>query len=91
MDDRQIADTINRLDDVRERQQLRAHFAREGRSEAFQAALAEALGRQARKTSREETIMVPARWMARKAGGLVGRTLRNLERQAEKLEEEKKS
>ncbi len=84
MDEQQTLSTINGLRDVRERQALRAQFEREGPTETFQTALAAALARQAKITEREETVMRPARWMARKTGGLLGRTMRKLEAQAEK-------
>jgi hypothetical protein len=87
MDDQQILDTINSLQDFQERRRLRDQFQQEGRTEGFRAALAEALGRQARKTQREEAVMRPARWVARKTGGLVGRTIRRLEREAEKADQ----
>jgi hypothetical protein len=90
MDEQQILATINGLRDVRERQALRAQFEREGPTEAFQTALAAALARQAKSTEREETVMRPARWMARKTGGLLGRTMRKLEAQAEKQERDEK-
>ena len=91
MDEQQVADALARLDDVRERQRLRAQFARAGHTEAFARELGAALDNQARKRAREETVMAPARWVARKTGGLVGRALRNLERQAEKQERDKQA
>lgn len=84
MKDDAILDTINTLQDVQERQALRALLQQEGRTRMFNDALGAALGRQAQKTQREETVMRPARWAARKAGGLVGRAMRKLEAQAEK-------
>jgi hypothetical protein len=90
MDDQQILDTINSLQDVQERQDLRAQFQREGRTAAFRDALADALGRQAQKIKREEVVMRPAGWLAGKAGGLTGRLVLKLEQEADKLEEEQK-
>lgn len=90
MDDRQILVAIDSLRDVQLRRALRAQFQQEGRTEALQAALSAALTRQAQTIERQETVMRPARWMARKTGGLLGRTMRKLEEQAEKQEREGK-
>jgi hypothetical protein len=90
MDDRQILGTIDALHDAQERQELRAQFQREGRTAAFRDALVAALGRQAQRTNREEIVMRPARWMAGKAGGIVGRVVRRLERESEQADQEKK-
>lgn len=86
MDDQSILVAINSLRDVRLRQTLRAQFETEGQTEVLQAAVDAALAQQARGTEREEAIMRPARWVARKTGGLLGRTMRKLEAQAEKQE-----
>ena len=91
MDEQQVHDTINSLDDVRERQGLRALYQQEGWTELFRAALAAALERQAEKRRREEVVMRPARWAAGKAGRFVGRAMRKLEEQAEKADQAKKS
>jgi hypothetical protein len=90
MDDQQILTAINGLRDVQLRQVLRAQFQREGQTEALQTAVDAALARQAQSIERQEAVMRPARWMARKTGGLLGRTMRKLEEQAEKQEREGK-
>ncbi len=90
MDDRQIVDTINSVRDAQERRALRALLRGEGRTQMFNNALVAALGRQARETQREGTVMRPARWMARKSGGLVGRAMRKLEARADEAEQETK-
>lgn len=81
---------INSVQDMQERRALRALLQQEGRSQMFNDALVAALGRQAQKTNRGETVMRPARWAAGRAGGLVGRAMRKLEQQADKAEREKK-
>lgn len=91
MDDQRIVDTINSVQDMQERRSLRALLQQEGHSQMFNDALVAALVRQARKTNREATVMRPARWVAGKAGGLVGRAMRKLERQADEAEREKKN
>lgn len=90
MDDQQILTAIDGLRDVQLRQALRAQFQQEGQTEALQDAVAAALARQAQRIERQETVMRPARWMARKTGGLLGRTMRKLEEQAEKQERDTK-
>ena len=90
MDEQQILTTINSLRDVQLRQTLRAQFQSEGQTEALQAAVTAALAQQAQSTERQEVVMRPARWMARKTGGLLGRTMRKLEEQAEKQERDGK-
>ncbi len=90
MDEQQILVAINSLRDVQLRQTLRAQFQSEGQTTALQAAVAAALAQQTQSTERQEVVMRPARWMARKTGGLLGRTMRKLEAQAEKQERDTK-
>ncbi len=90
MDEQQLLTTIDSLRDVQLRQTLRAQFQSEGQTEALQAAVTAALAHQAQSTERQEVAMRPARWLARKTGGLLGRTMRKLEEQAEKQEREGK-
>lgn len=90
MDEQQTLVAINSLRDVQLRQTLRAQFQSEGQTTALQAAVAAALAQQAQSTERQEVVMRPARWMARKTGGLLGRTMRKLEAQAEKQERDTK-
>ncbi len=90
MDEQQILVAINSLRDVQLRQTLRAQFQSEGQTTALQAAVAAALAQQTQSTERQEVVMRPARWMARKTGGLLGRTMRKLEEQAEKQERDTK-
>ncbi len=90
MDEQQILVAINSLRDVQLRQTLRAQFQSEGQTEALQTAVTAALAQQTQSTERQEVVMRPARWMARKTGGLLGRTMRKLEAQAEKQERDTK-
>lgn len=82
MDDQQALDAISHLDDPQDRQQLREHFEREGRTVAFWDALIAAVNRQAARQREQGKPLGPARWVARKSGRLLGRAVRSLELQS---------
>ena len=88
MDDQQAIDAISYLDDPHDRQQLRAQFEREGRSEAFWDALIAAVNRQSARKREQTKPLGPARWVARKSGRLLGRAVRSLEQQSIMMDEE---
>jgi hypothetical protein len=90
MDDQQALEAISYLDDPHDRQQLRAQFAREGRSDAFLDALIAAANRQAGRKRDQGTLKGGARWVARKSGRLLGRAVRSLEQQSIRFDEEAK-